>query len=84
MASDDAKRKGKVIDEKETINNEPKGDKPIDSGLNNKKRYEKKKKRIKKIVYYNSDTYSSSAHKDTDDSSLSKKKMVKTITLNVF
>jgi hypothetical protein len=39
-----AKGKGKVIDEKEAINNEPKGKKPVDSGSR------KKKKRIKMIV----------------------------------
>jgi hypothetical protein len=61
--------------EKETINNnEPKGDKPIDSGSNNKKN-DVKKRRIKKIVYYDSDTSSSSSNDDHDDSS-SKKKMV--------
>jgi hypothetical protein len=79
MASDGAKGKGKMTDEKETINNEPMGDKPVDSSLDNKKkdRNEKKnKKRIKKTVYYDSDTSSSSSHKDTDDSS-SKKNTVK-------
>jgi hypothetical protein len=29
MSSNDSKGKGKVIDEKETTNNEPKGDKPV-------------------------------------------------------
>jgi hypothetical protein len=49
MAIDDAKGMGKMIDEKETINNEPKGDKHIDSGSNNKKTDGKnKKKHIKK------------------------------------
>lgn len=76
MASDDAKGKGKVTGEKETINNEPKGDKPIDLGSNNKKKDMKKKKCMKKIVYYDSDA-SSSSPKDDDDSSSSKKKTVK-------
>jgi hypothetical protein len=66
----DPKGKGIVIDDKETVNNEPKGDKPIDSGSNNKK--DGKKRHIKKIVYYNSDA-SSSSSKDDDDSSLNKK-----------
>jgi hypothetical protein len=79
MARENAKGKGKVIDEKKKINNKPKGDKPIDSGSNNKKR-DGKKKRIKKIVLYDNDVSSSSSHKDTDDSS-SKKKTVKIITL---
>jgi hypothetical protein len=66
----DSKDKGIVINDKEkdTINNnEPKGDKPIDSGSNNNK----KKRHIKKIVYYDSDT-SSSSLKDDDDSFLKK------------
>jgi hypothetical protein len=59
-----------VIEDKKTIsiNDEPKGEKPIDSGS--------KKKKIKKIIYYDIDS-SSSSHKDADDSSSSKKKMVK-------
>jgi hypothetical protein len=50
MASGDAKGKGKVTDEKEMINGEPKGDKPIHLGSNNKEC--KRRKRIKKIIYY--------------------------------
>jgi hypothetical protein len=54
--------------EKETLYvDEPKGDKPTDSGSNNKKKDGKKKRCIKNIIYYNSD--------DGKDSS-SKKKMV--------
>jgi hypothetical protein len=73
----DPKGKGIVIDdkEKETIsNNEPKGDKPIDSCSNNKKKDMKKKMCIKKIVYCDSDTSSSSPKDDDDDDSCSKKK----------
>jgi hypothetical protein len=55
MASDDVKGKGKVADKKEMINNKSKGDKPVDSGLNNKKK-DGKKKCIKKIIYYDNDT----------------------------
>jgi cation transport ATPase len=67
----DPKGKGKVTNEteEETLNNEPKGEKPVDSGSG-------KKKRIKKTDYYNNDT-SSSSPKDADDSS-SKQKTVKT------
>ena len=54
---------------------EPKGDKPTDSGSNNKRKDGKKKMRIKKIIYYDSDA-SSSARDDDDEDSLSKKKMV--------
>jgi hypothetical protein len=39
-----------VTDEKETLNNELKGEKSIDSGYR-KKKDRKNKKRIKKIVY---------------------------------
>jgi hypothetical protein len=78
MASDDANGKGKVTDEKETINNEPKGDKPVDSGLTNKDG--KNKEHIKKIIYYDSDT-SSYSPKDDDDSSSSKKKRLNKTTL---
>jgi hypothetical protein len=74
MASNDAKGKGKVTDEKETINNESKGDKPIDSGSNNKNEG-RRRKHIKKIIYYNCD--SSSSHKDNDNSSSFKEKTVK-------
>jgi hypothetical protein len=67
-----------VIDEKEkeTVNNnEPKGEKALNSGSNNNKKDGKKKRRIKNIVYYDNDT-SSSSPKDNADSS-SKKKTVK-------
>jgi hypothetical protein len=71
----DPKGKGKVTEEteKETVNNEPKGEELIDSG--SKKKDGKKKRRIKKTVYYDSDD-SSSSPKDDDDSS-PKQKTVK-------
>jgi hypothetical protein len=75
----DPKGKGIVINdkEKETLNNnEPKGDKPNDSVLNNKRKDGKKKRHIKKIIYYNSDASSSSPKDDDEDDSTSKKKMV--------
>lgn len=74
----DPKGKGMVINdkEKETLYvDEPKGDKPTDSGSNNKKKDGKKKRRIKKIIYYDSDV-SSSPRDDDDEDSLSKKKTV--------
>src|SRR5688572_23478726 len=58
--------------EKESLLNEPRDDKPTDSGSSQKKKEGKKKRRIKKIIYYDSDASSSSPH---DDSS-SKKKTV--------
>jgi hypothetical protein len=61
--------------EKESFLNEPRDDKPTDSGSSHKKRDGKKKRRIKKIIYYDSDALSSSLHDDDDDSS-SKKKTV--------
>jgi hypothetical protein len=73
----DPKGKGKVVNdkEKEYLFNEPRDDKPTDSGSSHKKRDEKKKRRIKKIIYYDSDASSSSPRDDDDDSS-SKKKTV--------
>jgi hypothetical protein len=67
-------------EKKETLNfDEPKGDKPTDSGSNNKRKDGKKKRRIKKIIYYDSDTSSSSPRDDDDEDSSLKKK---TINLN--
>ena len=74
----DPKGKGMVINdkEKETLYvDEPKGDKPPDSGSSHKKMDGKKKRRIKKIIYYDSDT-SSSPRDDDDEDSSSKKKTV--------
>jgi hypothetical protein len=73
----DPKGKGMVVNdkEKESIFNEPRDNKPADSGSSHKKRDGKKKRRIKKIIYYDSDASSSSPRDDDDDSS-SKKKTV--------
>jgi hypothetical protein len=74
----DPKGKGMVVNdkEKESIFNEPRDDKPTDSGSSHKKKDGKKKRRIKKIIYYDSDASSSSPRDDDDDDSSSKKKMV--------
>jgi hypothetical protein len=58
----DPKGKGMVVNDKtkESIVNEPRDDKPSDSGSSHKKRDGKKKRRIKKIAYYDSDESSSS------------------------
>jgi hypothetical protein len=70
----DPKGKGMVVnDKKESLFNEPRDDKPTDSGSSHKKRDGKKKRHIKKIIYYDNDASSSSPH-DDDDSS--KKKTV--------
>jgi hypothetical protein len=52
----DHKGKGMVVNdkEKESFLNEPRDDKPTDSGSSHKKR-DGKKRHIKKIVYYDSD-----------------------------
>jgi hypothetical protein len=73
----DPKGKGMVVNdkEKESLFNEPRDNKPTDSGSSHKKREGKKKRRIKKIIYYDSDASSSSPRDDDDDSS-SKKKTV--------
>jgi hypothetical protein len=67
----DPKGKGMVVNdkEKESVFNEPRDDKPTDSGSSEKKRDGKKKRRIKKIIYYDSDASSSSPHDEDDDSS---------------
>jgi hypothetical protein len=64
----DPKGKGMVVNDKtkESIVNEPRDDKPSDSGSSHKKRDEKKKRRIKKIVYYDSDESSSSPRDDDE------------------
>jgi hypothetical protein len=74
----DPKGKGMVVNDKEkkSIFNEPRDDKPNDSGSSHKKRDEKKKRRIKKIIYYDSDASSSSPRDDDDDDSSSKRKTV--------
>jgi hypothetical protein len=48
----DPKGKGMVVNdkEKESLFNEPRDDKPTDSGSSHKKRDGKKKRRIKKII----------------------------------
>jgi hypothetical protein len=63
------KGKGMVVNDKdkESFLNEPREDKPTDSGSNHKKKDEKKKRRIKKIVYYDSDESSSSQRDDDDE-----------------
>jgi hypothetical protein len=71
----DPKGKGMVVNdkEKESFLNDPRDDKPTDSGSSHKKTNGKKKRCIKKIIYYDSDASSSSPHDDDDDSSSKKK-----------
>jgi hypothetical protein len=65
----DPKGKGMVVNdkEKESIFNEPRDDKPTDSGSSHKKKDGKKMRCIKKIVYYDSDESSSSPRDDNDE-----------------
>jgi hypothetical protein len=65
----DPKGKGMVVNdkEKESFLNEPRDNKPTDSGSSHKKKDGKKKRRIKKIVYYDSDESSSSPRDDDYD-----------------
>jgi hypothetical protein len=74
----DPKGKAMVVNdkEKESFLNEPRDDKPTNSGSSHKKKDGKKKRRIKKIVYYDSDASSSSPRDDDDDDSSPKKKTV--------
>jgi hypothetical protein len=68
-------RRRPPTDKEESLLNEPREDKPTDSGSSHKKRDMKKKRCIKKIIYYDSDASSSSPRDDDDDAS-SKKKTV--------
>ena len=73
----DPKGKGMMVNDKgkKSLFNEPRDDKPTDSGSSHKKRDGKEKRRIKKIIYYDSDASSSSLRDDNDDDS-SKKNLV--------
>ena len=75
----DPKGKGIVINdkEKESFVNEPKDDKPTDSGSGQRRKEGKKKKtrRIKEIVYYDSDE-STSSQKDEDHNDYERRKPV--------
>jgi hypothetical protein len=83
----DPKGKGMVVNdkEKESLFNEPKDDKPTDSGSSHKKRDGKKKKRrIKKIIYYDSDTSSFSPRDDETMTRLKRNRLIKTIHLIIL
>ena len=71
--------------EKEYFVNEPKDDKPTDSGSGHKRKDGKKKKtrRIKEIVYYDNSDESSSSQKD-DDNNYEKKKTVNSNSLSII
>jgi hypothetical protein len=66
----DPKGKGMVVNDKEeSFVNDPKDDKPTDSGSSHKRKDGKKKKTrcIKEIVYYDDNDESSSSQKDDDN-----------------
>jgi hypothetical protein len=66
----DPKVKGMVVNDKEeSFVNDPKDDKPTNSGSSHKRKDGKKKKtrRIKEIVYYDNGDESSSSQKDDDN-----------------
>src|SRR5687767_7470874 len=76
----DPKGKGIMINdkEKESFVNEPKDDKPTDSGSGHRRKDGKKKKtrRIKEIVYYDDSDESTSSQKDNDDNDCERRKPV--------
>jgi hypothetical protein len=74
----DPKGKGMVVNdkEKESLFNEPRDDKPTDSGSSHKNRDGKKKRCIKKIFYYDNDASSSSPRDGDDNDDSSKRKTV--------
>jgi hypothetical protein len=83
----DPKGKGIVINdkEKESFVNEPKDDKPTDSGSGHKRKDGKKKKtkRIKEIVYYDDSDESSSSQKD-DDHDYEKRRQLTQTSLSII
>jgi hypothetical protein len=80
----DPKGKGMVVNDKENEStlNEPRDDKPTNSGSSHKKKDGKKKRRIKKIVYYGSDE--SSSQRDDDDYDEKKKRSTQTFLLIIL
>jgi hypothetical protein len=74
----DPKGKGIVINNKEeSFVNEPKDDKPTDSGSGHRRKDGKKKtRRIKEIIYYVDSDESTSSQKDNNDDDYEKKKTV--------
>jgi negative regulator of genetic competence, sporulation and motility len=83
----DPKGKEMVVNdkEKESFINDPKDDKPTDSGSSRKRKDEKKKKtrRIKEIVYYDDSDESSSSQKN-DDNYEKRKRSIQTFLLIIL
>jgi hypothetical protein len=83
----DPKGKGIVVNdkEKESFVNDPKDDKPTDSGSGHKRKDGRKKKtrRIKEIVYYDSDE-SSSSQKTTTTTTGKRRRLIQTFPLIIL
>jgi hypothetical protein len=83
----DPRGKGMVVNDKEKASfvNDPKDDKPTDSGSGHKRKdgRMKKTRRIKEIVYYDSDE-SSSSQKDDDIDYEKKKTVIQTFPLIIL
>jgi hypothetical protein len=67
--------------EKESFHNEPRDDKPTNSGSSHKKKDGKKKRRIKKIIYYDSDASLLHQETTTTMTHLKRNLLIKTILL---
>jgi hypothetical protein len=81
----DPKGKGMVVNDKEeSLFNEPRDDKPTDSGSSHKKKDGKKKRRIKKIIYYDSDASSFHQETTTTMTRLKRNRLIKTIHLIIL
>jgi hypothetical protein len=78
----DPKGKGMVVNdnEKESIFNEPRDDKPTDSGSSHKKKDRKKKMRIKKIVY----STATSLPLPKETTTRKRKRLTQTFLLNIL
>jgi hypothetical protein len=83
----DPKGKGMVVNdkEKESFVNDPKDDKPTDSGSSHKRKDGKKKKtrRIKEIIYYD-DSDESSSSKRTTTTTRKRKRSIQTFLLIIL
>jgi hypothetical protein len=82
----DPKGKGMVVNdkEKESFVNNPKDDKPTDSGSSHKRKDGKKKTRcIKEIVYYDDSDESSSSQKDNATMTTRKRRRLTLIFLSI-
>jgi hypothetical protein len=82
----DPKGKGMVVNdkEKESLFNEPRDDKPTNTGSSHEKRDRKKKRRIKKIIYYDSEPPLLHQETTTTMTRLKRNRLIKTIPLIIL